>query len=291
MRKVRVERDAARSWKWSHQCGCPWTFLSASFGRLSSSAAQPSPAQQEPPGYMQTLHPGQGLGCVNRTVKVRWTVAGPHPAIPLDAAGRTSPSGPAGDRLLPGILQRVHVRLRWLLLVPNSSVCSVELPSVRSTQWQIMPALCQLVWAEFFRNGGVLCFLDPPGAQPPHGVWWWDWKRAQQPPLSVPATSGARSWGVLGASPGPWRRKRNNSVRSYSLASWGLTRQGRRPGIGPWIIGICSLLRSFLGRLFSQEPSLVANMRERGRERPDLETISHPARRQVCTEISRNRMR
>lgn len=32
-------------------------------------------------------------------------------------------------------------------------------------------ARCQLVWAEFFRNGGVVCFLDPPRAQPPHGVW------------------------------------------------------------------------------------------------------------------------
>lgn len=31
--------------------------------------ALPSPAGA--PGYMQTLHPGQGLGCMNKTVKVR----------------------------------------------------------------------------------------------------------------------------------------------------------------------------------------------------------------------------
>ena len=188
-----------------------------------------------------------------------------------------SPSGPAVDHFLPGTLQRAHVHLLWLLFIPNSSICSAELPSVRSTQWQIMPAPCQLIWAEFFRNGGVLCFLDPPGAQPPHGVWWWDWKRAQQPPLSVPAASRARSRGVLGASPRPWRRKRNDSVRSYGPGIL-RTDQARSPpwdrSLDNWHLFITEILP---GSFVSQEPSCVANMRERGRERPDLETSSHPA--------------
>lgn len=85
-------------------------------------------------------------------------------------------------------------------------------------------------------------------------------------PSLFPLPPESEAWGCSGPSQNREGEGGTMLSAAMALASRRLTRQGRRPGISPRIIDICSLLRSFLGRLFSQEPSCVANIRERQRE-------------------------
>lgn len=100
-RKTSDEKSACRErccekLKMEPPVRCSWTFLSASFRRLSSSAAHHLPSPAEPHSHVQTLQPGQGLGCVNKTVNVRRAVAGPHPAIPPGCRWTHVPIWPGG---------------------------------------------------------------------------------------------------------------------------------------------------------------------------------------------------